>query len=58
VHDKTQAVVPGASVRLQNLNDNSTHTVTSDQDGLLLTQSIVCLQAQALATGFGVDGFW
>src|SRR5580658_9037990 len=33
VHDKTQAVVPGASVRLQNLNDNSTRTVTSDQDG-------------------------
>jgi hypothetical protein len=33
VHDKTQAVVPGASVRLQSLNDNSTHTALSDQDG-------------------------
>jgi hypothetical protein len=33
VHDKTQAVVPGASVRLQSLNDNSTHTAISDQDG-------------------------
>jgi len=33
VHDKTQAVIPGASVRLQSLNDNSARTVTSNQDG-------------------------
>jgi hypothetical protein len=33
VHHKTQAVVPGASVRLQSLNDNSIHTALSDQDG-------------------------
>ena len=33
VQDKTQAVVPGASVRLQSLNDNSTRTAISDQHG-------------------------
>ena len=33
VQDKTQAVVPGASVKLQSLNDNSIRTAVSDQDG-------------------------
>jgi hypothetical protein len=33
VQDKTQAVVPGASVKLQSLNDNSSSTVISDQNG-------------------------
>jgi hypothetical protein len=34
VHDKTEAVVPGASVKLQSLDDNSTRTAISDQNGV------------------------
>src|SRR5580704_2608273 len=33
VHDKTQAVVPGASVQIRSLEDNSTRSTTSDQNG-------------------------
>ena len=33
VLDKTQSVVPGASVTLRSLQDNSTRTTTSDQSG-------------------------
>ena len=33
VHDTTQAVVPGASVKIQSLEDNSTRSATSDQNG-------------------------
>ena len=33
VHDKTQAVVPGALVQLRNLEDNSIRSATSDQNG-------------------------
>ena len=33
VHDKTQAVVPGASVQIRSLDDNSTRSTTSDQSG-------------------------
>jgi len=33
VHDKTQAVVPGASVQIKDLEDNSTRSATSDQNG-------------------------
>lgn len=33
VHDATQAVVPGASVEIKSLDDNSTHSATSDQNG-------------------------
>jgi hypothetical protein len=33
VHDKTQAVVPGATVKIQSLEDNSIRSATSDQNG-------------------------
>jgi uncharacterized surface anchored protein len=33
VHDATQAVVPGASVKIRSLEDNSTRSTTSDQNG-------------------------
>lgn len=33
VHDKTDAVVPGATVQVKDLADNSTHSATSDQNG-------------------------
>jgi hypothetical protein len=33
VHDRTQAVVPGASVKVWGLEDNSTRSTTSDQNG-------------------------
>lgn len=33
VHDKTDAVVPGASVQIRDLQDNSTRSGTSDQNG-------------------------
>ncbi len=33
VHDSTQAVVPDASVKIKSLEDNSTRSTTSDQNG-------------------------
>jgi hypothetical protein len=33
VHDSTQAVVPDASVKIRSLEDNSTRSTTSDQNG-------------------------
>lgn len=33
VHDATQAVVPGASVEIKSLEDNSTRSTLSDQNG-------------------------
>jgi hypothetical protein len=33
VHDATQAVVPGASVKITSLEDNSTRAATSDENG-------------------------
>ena len=33
VHDATAAVVPGASVKVQSLDDNSTRSATSDENG-------------------------
>jgi Carboxypeptidase regulatory-like domain len=33
VHDKTQAVVPGASVQIRSVDDNSSRSTTSDQSG-------------------------
>jgi hypothetical protein len=33
VHDKTDAVVPGATVQIKDLADNSTHSMTSDENG-------------------------
>jgi hypothetical protein len=51
VHDKTQSVVAGASVQLRGLEDNSTHSATSDQDGafefLNLKPGNYALSAQA-----------
>jgi hypothetical protein len=54
VQDKTQAVVPGASVTIRRLEDNSTRSATSDQNGsfefLNLKPGTYALSAQA-------DGF-
>ncbi|HXW90785.1 MAG TPA: carboxypeptidase regulatory-like domain-containing protein [Terriglobales bacterium] len=33
VHDRTQAVLPGATVKIQSLEDNSVRSATSDQNG-------------------------
>ena len=33
VHDKTDAIVPGANVQIKDLADNSTRSATSDQNG-------------------------
>jgi hypothetical protein len=33
VHDKTDAIVPGASVQIRDLNENSTRSATSDESG-------------------------
>ena len=33
VHDKTDAVVPGAKVQIKDLADNSSRSTTTDQDG-------------------------
>src|SRR6202167_4308514 len=33
VHDASQAVVPGASIKIRRLEDNSTRSTTSDQNG-------------------------
>src|ERR1700691_5940565 len=33
VHDKTDAVVPGASVQIRDLNENATRSATADQNG-------------------------
>src|ERR1700723_1622046 len=33
VHDATQAVVPGASINIRRLEDNSVHSTTSNQNG-------------------------
>jgi uncharacterized surface anchored protein len=33
VHDKTQAVIPGATVKIKNLEDSSVRSATSDQNG-------------------------
>jgi hypothetical protein len=54
IQDKTQAVVPGATVTIRRLEDNSTRSVTSDQNGsfefLNLKPGTYTLSAQA-------DGF-
>ena len=55
VHDATQAVVPGASVNLRSLEDNSTRSTTSDGNGsfefLNLKPGHYAVSAQA--QGFG-----
>ena len=54
VHDSTQAVVPGASITLRNLDDNSLRSATSDANGSFefvnLKPGRYSLSAQA--TGF------
>src|SRR5260370_27099406 len=54
VQDKTQAVVPGATVTIRRLEENSTRSATSDQNGsfefLNLKPGTYALAAQA-------DGF-
>jgi len=54
VQDKTQAVVPGATVTIHRLEDNSSRSATSDQNGsfefLNLKPGTYALSAQA-------DGF-
>ena len=54
VHDKTQAVVPGASVQIRSLEDNSTRSTTSDQDGSF---EFVNLKAGKYAVSVQAPGF-
>jgi hypothetical protein len=54
VQDKTQAVVPGASVQIRSLEDNSTRSTTSDQDGSF---EFVNLKAGKYAVSVQAPGF-
>jgi hypothetical protein len=54
VQDKTQAVVPGASVQIRSLEDNSTRSTTSDQDGSF---QFVNLKAGRYAVSVQAPGF-
>jgi hypothetical protein len=54
VHDKTQAVVPGASVQIRSLEDNSTRSTTSDQTGSF---EFVNLKAGKYAVSVQAPGF-
>jgi len=54
VHDKTQAVVPGASVQIRSLDDNSTRSTTSDQSGSF---EFVNLKAGKYAVSAQAPGF-
>ncbi|HVR23169.1 MAG TPA: carboxypeptidase-like regulatory domain-containing protein, partial [Candidatus Polarisedimenticolia bacterium] len=54
VHDKTQAVVPGASVQIRSLDDNSTRSTTSDQSGSF---EFVNLKAGKYAVSVQAPGF-
>ena len=54
VHDKTQAVVPGASVQVRRLEDNSTRSTTSDQNGSF---EFVNLKAGKYAVSVQAPGF-
>src|ERR1700735_160261 len=54
VHDKTQAVVPGASVQIRSLDDNSTRSTTSDQSGSF---EFVNLKAGKYAVSVQAQGF-
>lgn len=55
VHDKTDAVVPGASVQIRDLNENSTRSATSDAEGsfefvnLKPSRYAITVQAQGFA---------
>ncbi|HXX76721.1 MAG TPA: carboxypeptidase-like regulatory domain-containing protein [Nitrospiraceae bacterium] len=54
VHDKTQAVVPGASVQIRDLQDNSTRSTTSDQSGSF---EFVNLKPGKYAVSVHAEGF-
>jgi hypothetical protein len=54
VQDKTQAVVPGASVQIRSLEDNSTRSTTSDQNGAF---EFVNLKAGKYAVSVQAPGF-
>ncbi|MFY9910700.1 MAG: TonB-dependent receptor, partial [Candidatus Sulfotelmatobacter sp.] len=54
VHDTTQAVVPGASIKIRRLEDNSTRSTTSDQNGSF---EFVNLKPGNYALSARADGF-
>ena len=54
VHDSTQAVVPGASVEIKNLEDSSTHSATADENGAF---EFVNLKAGNYALSAQAPGF-
>ena len=54
VHDKTQAVVPGASVQIKDREDNSVHSTTSDQSGSF---EFVNLKPSKYLVSVKADGF-
>jgi uncharacterized protein (DUF2141 family) len=54
VHDATQAVVPGASVNIRRLEDNSVRSTTSDQNGSF---EFVNLKPGNYALAAQADGF-
>jgi len=54
VHDKTQAVVPGATVKLQSLEDNSVRSTTSDPNGSF---EFLNLKSGRYSVSVQADGF-
>jgi hypothetical protein len=54
VHDKTQAVVAGASVQIRSLEDNSTRSTTTDENGSF---EFVNLKAGKYAVSVQATGF-
>ena len=54
VHDKTQAVVPGASVQIKDLEDNSIHSTAADQNGSF---EFVNLKPSKYAVSVHANGF-
>jgi hypothetical protein len=54
VHDPSQALVAGASVEIRSLEDNSTHSMTSDQNGAF---EFINLKPGNYAVSIQVPGF-
>jgi hypothetical protein len=54
VHDKTNAVVPGAKIQIKDLADNSTRSATSDQNGSF---EFVNLKPSRYEVSVQADGF-
>ena len=54
VHDKTDAVVPGAKVQIKDLADNSTRSATSDRNGSF---EFVNLKPSKYEVSVQADGF-